>query len=87
VFKKGDLFKFNESGINLFKYITGSVGIIVSDATAMYEYGFHSQPERTEYLTYDILVCGQLFKDIPEEFLDRIVKNEKNIERMEKLPE
>ena len=53
----------------------------------MYEYGFHSQPERTEYLTYDILVCGQLFKDIPEEFLDRIVKNEKNIERMEKLPE
>ena len=83
MFKKGDFFKFNESGVNLFKYITGSVGVVVSDAKVMYEYDFHSQPEKTEYFTYDILVCGQLFKDIPEEFLDRIVKDEENIKRVE----
>ncbi len=72
--KKGDLVNFNDQGIELFKYISGSIGVIASDARKTYEYDFHSIPEKVEYHVYDILVCGQLFKDIPEEFIYRITK-------------
>jgi len=83
VFKEGDLFKFNEQGQDLFKYITGSVGVIASKPKLLYEYDFHVLPEKTEYFAYDILVCGQLFMDIPEEFLERITNSEKDTKRME----
>jgi len=86
VFKKGDLFKFNEHGLDLFKFITGSIGVIASDSKKMYEYDFHTKPEKTEFYAYNILVCGQLFTDVPEEFLERITQDEKDIKRMEKLP-
>ncbi len=80
MYKKGDLFYFNDAGIDLFYYITGSMGIVASDGRKIYEYEFHNRPERTEYIVYDVIVCGQLFTDIPEEILDRITKNdEKNI--------
>ena len=78
--KKGDLFKFNKEGSNLFQFITGSTGVVSSDAKKVYEYDFHGTPEKTSYYTYDILVCGQLFKDIPEELLKRITQDEKDIE-------
>ena len=76
MFKKGDIFKFNKHGTDLFCYITGSVGLVVSDPVKMYEYDFHNTPEKREYFVYDIIVCGQLFMDIPEEFLKRIVQND-----------
>ena len=78
--KKGDLFKFNKEGSNLFQFITGSIGVVSSDAKKVYEYDFHGTPEKTSYYTYDVLVCGQLFKDIPEELLKRITQDEKDIE-------
>jgi hypothetical protein len=78
--KKGDLFKFNKEGSNLFRFITGSIGVVSSDAKKVYEYDFHGTPEKTSYYTYDILVCGQLFKDIPEELLKRITQDEKDTE-------
>ena len=77
--KKGDLFKFNEEGMNLFRFITGSIGVVSTDAQKVYEYDFHGTPEKTSYYTYDVLVCGQLFKDIPEKLLVRITQDEKNI--------
>ena len=85
MFKKGDLFKFNQQGLDLFRYITGSIGVIASDGKKMYEYDFHTQPEKREYLACDILVCGQLYRNIPIEFLERITQDEKNIERVERI--
>ena len=79
VFKKGDLFKFNTEGMSLFRFITGSIGVISSDSKKVYEYDFHGSSEKTSYYTYDVLVCGQLFKDIPEKLLMRIIQNEENI--------
>jgi len=76
VFKKGDLFKFNQCGTDLFCHISGSVALIVTDPVKMYEYDFHEIPEKREYYVYDIIVCGQLFMEIPEEFLKRIALND-----------
>ena len=75
VFKKGDLFSLNESGKEIFHHITASVGVIVSEKKMMYEYDFK---DKVKYYVYDILVSGQLFKDIPEEFLHRITQDEKD---------
>ena len=77
MFRKGDFFHLNESGTHLFQHITGSVGIIFSERKVVFEYEFK---EKVEYAVYDILVSGQLFNDIPEEFLDRITTHEKNTE-------
>ena len=67
----------------MFRFISGSIGLITSGPTVAYEYDFHNIPEKTKYYVYDILVCGQLFKDIPEELLERIILNEEDIKRME----
>ena len=83
MFKKGDLFKLNRYGTDLFRYVSGSVGIIVSAPRVMYEYDFQNIPEKRQYYVFDVLVSGQLFTDIPEEFLERIIVNEKDIKRME----
>ena len=80
VYSRGDIIKFNKQGTELFQYVSGSVGLIVSDPVKMFEYDFHTTPEKTEYFVYDIIVCGQLFMEIPEEFLKRITQDEKNIE-------
>ena len=76
MFKKGDLFTLNEQGAKLFCYITGSVGVIVSQGKLMYEYDFE---DKVKYFVYDILISGQLFTDIPEELINRIACDEKNI--------
>ncbi len=81
IFKQGDLIKFNSLGENLFHYLGASVGIISSDPILMFEYEFD---EKIEYVVYDLIVDGQLFKHIPEEFLDRIIQNyEEDTEEME----
>ena len=36
--------------------------------------------EQVQYPGYDILIQGRLFKEIPEKFLLRVIKNEKNTE-------
>ena len=66
--------------MELFRFITGSIAVVYSDPKKVYEYDFHDTPEKKEYYTYDILVCGQLFTDMPEELLRRISQDEKNTE-------
>ncbi len=81
MFKKGDIFTFNSSGVELFRHISGKVGIIASEPVRIFEYDFGKEKGQTDYNVYDIIVCGQLFMDIPEEFLLRVVQlNEKNVE-------
>ena len=79
MFAKGDLFFLNLEGILLFTPISGENGIIMSDKYILYEKDFESQTQIIEYYAYDILINGILFKEIPEKFLKRVVKDEKNI--------
>ena len=39
----------------------------------------------TFYTVYDILLDGELFNMVPEEFMERYEKHEKDSERMEKV--
>ena len=80
MFSKGDLLKFNSHGTELFRFVTGSIGIVASSGKVLYEYDYYGMDEPTQYIVYDIIVCGQLYNDIPKEFLDRITQDEKNIE-------
>ena len=78
MFKKGDLVKFNNVGEDLFIHLGAHVGLISSDPVIMFEYEFE---HAHEYIVYDLIVDGQLFKQIPEEFLDRIIQdNEEDTE-------
>lgn len=80
MFKKGDLFFLNDEGVMLFQYIAGENGIVMSDPYVLYENDFESKTPVTRYNGYDILIQGRLFKEIPEKFLLRVIKNEKNTE-------
>ena len=80
MFKKGDLFFLNDEGKTLFQHIQGENGIIMSEPYILFEYDFHSTPEKLEFKGYNVLIKGRLFKEIPEKFLLRVIKDEKNTE-------
>ena len=80
MFKKGDLFFLNEAGRLLFQHIGGENGIIMSGPYLLYEKDFESKTRIIQYNGYDVLIKGRLFKEIPEKFLLRVIKHEKNTE-------
>ena len=77
---KGDLVFFNSHGIVLFSRIGAEHAIIMTDPYLIYELDCHRSPDIIQFYAYDILIEGRLFKKIPEEFLRRVIENEKNIE-------
>ena len=80
VFKKGDLFFLNTEGKVLFQYVGGENGIIMGGPYVLFEKDFESKTETTRYYGYDILIQGRLFKEIPEKFLLRVIRDEKDTE-------
>jgi hypothetical protein len=79
VFKKGDLFFLNTKGLLLFKHIGGENGIIMSNAYLIYENDHAPETRVAQYYAYDVLIKGILFREMPEKFLKRVIKNEKDI--------
>jgi len=78
VFKKGDLFFLNKEGLILFQYIEGENGIITTDGYLLVEFDHGPDKDKSEFTGYDVIIKGRLFKEIPEKFLLRVIKNEKN---------
>tara|TARA_R110000824_G_scaffold55168_9_gene152112 strand:+ start:2756 stop:2998 length:243 start_codon:yes stop_codon:yes gene_type:complete len=75
-FKLGDLICLNNYGFLITPDAKGIVGIIISDA---YSIVAPVESENNSFYTvYDILFNGELFKMVPEEFLERYEKNEKD---------
>ena len=79
MFKKGDLIFFNDEGVMLFSGLGAKNGIIVRGPYKLFEHELHSTPEILEYDGYDVLVKEILFKEIPEKFLIRVTKDEKDL--------
>ena len=80
MFKKGDLIFLNEKGQVLFQHVGGENAIIMSDPYLLFESDYESETVVAEYYGYDILIKNILFKEIPEKFLLRAIKNEKDNE-------
>ena len=79
MFNKGDLFFLNADGVTLFRALEGVNGIIISDRYLLYDHTPEGGGECIEYYAYDILIKNILFKEIPEKFLLRVIKSEKNL--------
>lgn len=80
VFKKGDIFFFNDEGKSLFQHIDGENGIVMSGPYKLFETDLESETRIIQFYGYDLLIKGKLFKEIPEKFLLRVTAHEKNNE-------
>ena len=78
MFKEGDLFFLNEKGKTLFKHYAAENGIVIRGPYLLYEQDYESRTRVIQYHGYDILIQGRLFIEIPQRFLQRIVKHEEN---------
>ena len=79
-FKPGDLIVLNQYGIFITYRHEHTIGIIISEP-----YNILSPSEvvlETFYVVYDVLLDGQLFRLVPEDFMEFYEKYEKDDERM-----
>ncbi len=77
-YKKGDLIVLNTFGLILREdHNKAKIGVIVSPAR-----NYISKREDYElyYWVYDIMIGDQLINDVPQEFIDRMISNEKDTE-------
>ena len=72
----GDLIYLNQYGVFITPNHEDLVGIVISEAYNILT------PVASEddafYIVYDILLEGELFRMVPEEFMERYEKHEKN---------
>ncbi len=80
MFEKGDLIFFNKEGRMLFQYVGGENGLVMSERYLLHETDYESETPVLQYYGYDVLIKGRLFTEIPENFLLRIIRDEKNTE-------
>ena len=75
-FKLGELIYLNEYGFFITTNFDGIIGIIISKP-----YSIIAPVETvmdTFYTVYDVLLGGELFKMVPEEFMESYGKHEKD---------
>lgn len=75
-FDPGDLIVLNQYGFFITPHYEGAVGIIVSKPYSLVTP--ISSENETFYIVYDVLLNGELFKMIPEEFMEAYSKYEKD---------
>jgi len=77
-YEPGDLIYLNQYGFFITPEYDDLVGIVISEP-----YSIIAPVETimdTFYTVYDILLNGELIKMVPEEFMEKYEKNEKNPE-------
>jgi hypothetical protein len=82
-YKPGDLIYLNRYGLFITSEYEDLIGIVISES-----YSIIAPIETvtdTFYLVYDILLDGELYNMVPEEFMEKYKKHEKNSERVEKI--
>ena len=59
-----------------------SIGLVVSEPILMYVHDWETEDVVREFWCYEVLINGRRYKNLPEEALKRVEKNEdeKNIE-------
>ena len=75
-YKKGNLIILNSFGLLLRdEGNRAKVGIIISPPR---NYMHCQETVELFYWVYDIMIGDQLINDVPQEFIDRMIENEKN---------
>tara|TARA_R100000030_G_C3170074_1_gene103021 strand:- start:76 stop:354 length:279 start_codon:yes stop_codon:yes gene_type:complete len=85
-YKKGDIVYLNTFGtIVLEDDNKARVGIIIAGPS---NYLVEDEDGHFFYWVYDVMIGNQLIKDIPQEFMDRIIneQHEENPQGMEEFP-
>ena len=76
-YSKGDLIILNAFGLMLRdEHNAAKIGVVVSPPR-----NYMNCQETLElfYWVYDVMIGSQLINDVPQEFIDRMINNEKNI--------
>jgi hypothetical protein len=82
-YKKGDLVRLSDFGKMLSGEMDCNVGMVLEGP---YDLSVKTGTEvTTYYIAYDILVGDEIMKSVPVDFLRRMTKNEKDIERVERV--
>ena len=77
-FNPGDLIYLNQYGLFITSDFEDLVGIVVSESYSIID--STESPPDIFYTVYDILLDGELFKMVPEEFMEKYKKHEKDTE-------
>ena len=77
-YNKGELIVLNTFGMLLRdEYNKARIGVVISPPRNY----MHSQEElELHYWVYDVVIGDQLIIDVPQEFIDRMIEDEKNTE-------
>jgi hypothetical protein len=79
-FRTGDLVKFKPSSTIYGVVVSDlNLGIIVNEAILMYVHDFGQEDSIKQYWSYDVLIDGETYRNVPEEVLEKIENdNEKD---------
>jgi len=77
-FKPGDLIVLNQYGLFIVESFEDKVGVVITKSYNILA-PVEPLPEPVSfYSVYDILLDGELFKMVPEEFMEKYKKHEKD---------
>ena len=83
-YKRGDLVRLSDFGLLVSGDKGSDVGVVVDGPYNLLTPT--NEEVTTYYIAYDILVDGEILKRIPVDFLRRMTTDERDIERVEKIP-
>jgi len=79
-FKPGDLIILNQYGLFIVKDFEEKVGVVITKSYNILTPAEPIPEPVSFYAVYDILLDGELFKMVPEEFMEKYKKYEKDTE-------
>ena len=82
-FKSGDLVILNQYGIFITNDHNGKIGVIVSESYNIIPH--ITAEEEMFYLAYDVLINGELFKMVPQDFLESYKNYEKDNKQLDSI--
>ncbi len=77
-FGPGDLIRLNQYGLFITPDYDNAVGIVISESYSIIAPLEIECSDATFYTVYDILLNGELYKMVPEEFMEKYKKYEED---------
>ena len=75
-YKVGDLVILSDFGLLISSVPNCEIGIVMAGPYDLYYPWSDQKKFLIDYVAYDVLVCDELIKRVPQEFLTRMIKEE-----------